>query len=358
MRGVIAGLLVVSSVAWLALAGPVDEIPEPFLPFEHMIGGWKGTAIPTANRLKGWQETHGWAWKFEKGKPVGMSLTFEGDKTLAKGQLTYDAPPRNTTSTGPTPQGKPVAFVGSFSPDGKMLTFDRVGATPEGKERLIVRPNSNKIRYALQLDRQEPGPRSTRSAIEVGLTKEGEAFAAGAGGADLPKCIMTGGAAGMTVSYQGKSYPVCCTGCRDEFNDNPEKYAKMADCRLAKAAQRHPAAKAAAKGKDDGSFDGLIDEPKAKASPTTSKTGPQSQGRRPAEEPAAESKAAKPKDDSEAKAAGSPARPELREERQERPRPSTITARSSRTTPAPRPPRPPPPGSRPSKASDQEVVQG
>ncbi len=56
MRGVIAGFLVVSTVGWLALAGPADEVPAPFLPFEHMIGGWKGTAKPASNPLKGWQE--------------------------------------------------------------------------------------------------------------------------------------------------------------------------------------------------------------------------------------------------------------------------------------------------------------
>jgi YHS domain-containing protein len=302
MRGVIAGLLVVSSVAWVALAGPVDEVPAPFLPFEHMIGGWKGTASPTANRVRGWQETHGWAWKFEKGKPIGLTVTLEGDKTLAKGQITYDPAAKKYHLDGTDPQGKPVSFLGSFSPDGKVLTFDRVGATPEGKERLIVRPNSNKIRYVLQLDRQELGAPQYKKAIEVGLTKEGEAFAAGAGGADLPKCIMTGGAAGLTVSYQGKSYPVCCTGCRDEFNDNPEKYAKLADAALAKAAKDPSAAKPAAKGKDDGSFDGLIDEPKAKSSPTTSKPAPKEKAAAPADEPVAEAKAAKPRDDSEAKA--------------------------------------------------------
>jgi hypothetical protein len=31
----------------------------------------------------------------------------------------------------------------------------------------------------------------------------------------------------MTVSYQGQSYPICCTGCRDEFVENPEKYLKL-----------------------------------------------------------------------------------------------------------------------------------
>jgi YHS domain-containing protein len=274
MRGLIAGLLIVSSS--MAVAAPVDEVPAAFLPFEHMIGGWKGTAAPSANRIKGWQESHGWAWKFEKGKPVGLTLTLEGDKTLAKGAISFDDASKKYKLDGTDPAGKPVAFLGSFSPDGKTLTFDRVGATPEGKERLIVRPNSNKIRYTLQLDRQEPGAPQYKSVITVGLTKDGEAFAAGGGGADLPKCIMTGGAAGMTVSFMGKSYPVCCTGCRDEFNDNPEKYAKIADL----AAKNGPAKdkdksaakdKPAAKGKDDGSFDGLFDEPKAKKDAMPSK---------------------------------------------------------------------------------------
>jgi YHS domain-containing protein len=30
------------------------------------------------------------------------------------------------------------------------------------------------------------------------------------------------------VSYQGKSYPVCCSGCAAAFNDDPERWiAKM-----------------------------------------------------------------------------------------------------------------------------------
>ena len=26
------------------------------------------------------------------------------------------------------------------------------------------------------------------------------------------------------VSFQGKTYYVCCSGCRDAFNEEPEKY--------------------------------------------------------------------------------------------------------------------------------------
>jgi YHS domain-containing protein len=53
--------------------------------------------------------------------------------------------------------------------------------------------------------------------------KDGESIA---GTSKKPECIVSGGAASIAVSYQGKQYFVCCTGCRDEFNASPEKYVK------------------------------------------------------------------------------------------------------------------------------------
>ena len=40
------------------------------------------------------------------------------------------------------------------------------------------------------------------------------------------ECIITGGLGMIPVSYNGKTYYVCCSGCRDEFNANPKKYVK------------------------------------------------------------------------------------------------------------------------------------
>jgi hypothetical protein len=81
----------------------------------------------------------------------------------------------------------------------------------------------------------------------------------------------------MSVSYRGKSYPICCSGCRDEFNDNPEKYALKAD---KEGGGKAPAKPAARVGKDDGSFDGLVDEekprPKGTGKPAAAKAKPSS----------------------------------------------------------------------------------
>jgi YHS domain-containing protein len=153
----------------------------------------------------------------------------------------------------------------------------------------------------MDFDHQEPGAPQFKNATAIGLTKEGESFAAGGSAADLPKCIITGGTASMTVMYQGKTYAICCSGCRDEFNDNPEKYVKKAALRAEAGAGKTPVQAAASRvGKDDGSFDGLVDEkPRPKAAPRSSRPSAAPKAAAP-EEPTA---ASKPAADGAAKAA-------------------------------------------------------
>ena len=80
----------------------------------------------------------------------------------------------------------------------------------------------------------------------MGLTKDGESLAGATAASAQPKCIVTGGAATMTMSYQGRTFPICCTGCRDEFNENPEKYIKKASLLAASPAAKSPTGQSAA----------------------------------------------------------------------------------------------------------------
>ncbi len=288
----VAALIALAALTSASIgADSEDETPAPFAPLEPLVGSWKGTAVPAANKLKGWPETHSWAWKFSKGTPVGMTVAIEGGKVFTKGDLTFDAAKKKYTIKAVDASGKPATYVGGLSKDGKSFVFDRSESTADGKERLTVRPNG--IRYVMTFDHQAPGAPQYKKAIETGLTKEGESFAAGGGGADLPKCILTGGSASMTVTYNGKSYPVCCTGCRDEFNENPEKYAARAAAKaLANPEKTATPAKAMPKTSGgDSEFGGLVDTPKEK---TSSKTKSNAKGKAAADDdddkPAAKTK--------------------------------------------------------------------
>ena len=119
-------------------------------------------------------------------------------------------------------------FEGTYDAPRKLLTLDRTDAPASAgaPDRLTLRPNANFIRYTLSIERKSGRAGATTRLMEVGLTKEGETFAAGSSAVEKPKCVVTGGSAAMTVSYQGKDFPICCSGCRDEFLESPEKYLK------------------------------------------------------------------------------------------------------------------------------------
>ena len=58
--------------------------------------------------------------------------------------------------------------------------------------------------------------------LQVGYTREGVTFGVEAGG-KKPLCVVTGGLGNGTVTYNGQTYYICCSGCRDAFNENPAK---------------------------------------------------------------------------------------------------------------------------------------
>src|SRR5262249_47314231 len=125
-----------------------------------------------------------------------------------------------------TTKDQKLAFTGTFK--NKSLTLDREG-DKETQRLVFTFLHSNRFLY--RAESRPEGKTLFTKLYSVGATKEGVPFAGGDG---RPECIITGGLGTMTVSYQGKTYYVCCTGCRDEFNANPAKYVKEYEAKKAK----------------------------------------------------------------------------------------------------------------------------
>jgi hypothetical protein len=246
---VAASLAIVTTMSFLKTAGGDDaglrDIPAPFAPFEYLVGRWTGQGVPkdnSAQKFRGWTETHTWVWKFAGGIPVGLTVAIEGGKVLAKGTLTYEPARKVYRLEGiePGPAAVHLVFEGTLDKSGKHLVLDhseaggRAGKS-KGAMRLSMWPNANFIRYTMAHELKEPGSVQFTPLIEVGLTRDGESLAGTASASERPRCIVTGGAATMTLRYQDRTFPICCTGCRDEFNENPEKYIKKARLMAAQA---------------------------------------------------------------------------------------------------------------------------
>jgi hypothetical protein len=223
----------VVAVALLAVAADPPPPPtsprEGLQPLNVLIGTWKGTGYPEGvskdERAVGmWTETVTWGWAFN-GTDAWLTVEFAKGKHYKRGELRFStdkAAPFRLTLT--TPDRATHVYTGRLA--DKTLTFDRTGGPADQEERLVF----SLLHHNRHLYRFESRPAGTALAFskkfQVGATKEGVPFA------DVPKgpeCVVSGGLGTSKVSFMGKDYYVCCSGCRDEFKANPEKYAKEAD---------------------------------------------------------------------------------------------------------------------------------
>lgn len=220
----LVGWFCLATLSWAsAQTPPTPSAREALKPLNILVGSWKGTGTPEGTpeeRQKGhWVETITWEWHF-KGDDAWLTVAFEKGKHFTKGELRRGVGNKFNLRLETTRQEK-QEYTGELK--GQQLTFER--PLPEAKlvERLtFALLHDNRITYRLET-KPATGTLVTRK-YQVGLTKEGVPFANT--GPSERDCIVTGGLGTMAVTYEGKTYYVCCSGCRDEFKADPAKYVR------------------------------------------------------------------------------------------------------------------------------------
>lgn len=214
-------------------AGKPSSAREALQPFNLLVGSWKGTGTPEGTRDERaaglWTETISWGWQF-KGQDVCLTATFDKGKHFSKGELRYAAE-TGTYQLSLTAADKSAATYAGALKD-KVLTLDRTDGPAGEDQRLVV----SLLHHNRHLVRFETRPKGSALGFvkkwQVGATKAGVPFADAPKG---PECIVSGGLGTMKVSYKGQEYYVCCSGCRDAFKDDPEKFINEAKEAAAKA---------------------------------------------------------------------------------------------------------------------------
>jgi YHS domain-containing protein len=211
----------------MVLLAPMEPAKqtEAFKPLGSLIGSWKGTGKPDAKPKEFWSEKQAWVWAFDKKKgEAWLELTVEKSAYIATAKLTHDAKTEKFTLTTTAPDKTEKSYTGTLS-TGKqketLLVLERTdGDTVEEFRITLLHEN----RYLYQLSsKPKDGDEFTR-LWQVGCTKEGVAFAT----STENECIVSGGKGTMKVSHNGKTYYVCCSGCKAEFESDPEKFIKLA----------------------------------------------------------------------------------------------------------------------------------
>ena len=184
--------------------------------YAGLVGDWKGTGQVARGSAKGsWTEESGWTWSLT---PESAALKFasEKGKHLRSGVLSPGAKPGTFLFVATLPDGSTREFSGKTGArDALVLKADP--DVTDGLARVTITPLHD-TRFLLLLEGKDASGPLARLG-EVGFTRKGVAFAAGD---SAPACIVTEGRGTIEVKHKGKSYYVCCSGCKDLFNDDPE----------------------------------------------------------------------------------------------------------------------------------------
>jgi YHS domain-containing protein len=187
------------------------------IPLQGYIGAWKGVGRPKRSSPKGsWSEKAAWTWKFNDSGAV-LAFTCEKGKYFKSGKIAPGKKAGTYVLTAVPASGKGTeVFIGAVDKKKKGLVVTAKKAKSGRPAQITFRLVASGNRLIMMFERKL-GAIYTRLA-EVGYTREGGGFAKGAGG---PECIVTGGKGTITVSYKGKTYYVCCGGCKELFDDDP-----------------------------------------------------------------------------------------------------------------------------------------
>ena len=205
-------------------AAPARSSKDALQGFHHLIGTWKGTGTQAGRGRDFWTETIRWQWKF-KGDDAWLEADIDKGKHFSHFELRYRPKGDDYSLVATTADKQTLAYTGTLA--DKRLTVEHLDPKPKVTHRLVFSLlHANRHLYAAET--RADGRTTFVKQYQVGATKQGVPFAAGEAG---PECVVSGGLGTIAVTHMGKTYHVCCSGCRDAFKEDPAKYVKEFEAR-------------------------------------------------------------------------------------------------------------------------------
>lgn len=211
-------------VMWAAVSGSAADdknkaaAKKALQDLNEFVGPWKGLGETKSGKSESWKEDMDWGWKF-KGEDSSLVVKFKDDKNIQEGEMTYVPEKKVFQLKVKDKDGKEKVFEGNVK--GKRLVL--AWTDPESTDRhiLTLSTNNDGLRFIQEYAVQTKGKGLEKRLYLVEHKKEGTSIA---GGGKKNECVVSGGIGTIPVSYGGKTYYVCCSGCRDAFMENPKKF--------------------------------------------------------------------------------------------------------------------------------------
>jgi len=219
-------------VALIQPAPAADKVDyrEALQPFNDFIGQWKGDGKNTAKK-KSWVEDMEWGWKF-KGDEAWLILKIKDGEFLKSGELRYMPDKKNFKLQLVDHADKKMEFVGEMKKNTLIMEFEDKDAKETQKLEMFNAGDGVFLNY--KLSKKAAGRPTFTTVAEVKAKREGVTFGPGQ---KKNICVVSGGLGTAAVEYKGRTFYICCSGCRDAWNESDaarDKFVKEFDAKTKK----------------------------------------------------------------------------------------------------------------------------
>ena len=219
----------------LTASQKMETVLEALKPLQVLIGEWRGVTQKSIGGMVNIEEPR-WRRDFRTDtEQPALVFTSKTSPFFKEGRLTYLIESNEYQFTASDRYGNERIYRGTFSEPVRDVAGDdhnlqrtyklqliQVFPIDGSKLRQIVFNQQENNRYLLEVYHQR-GSRMFRYDT-VANQREGTSFAINPNDYRERECVISGGLGTSTVSYHGKTYYVCCSGCRDAFNDDPQTW--------------------------------------------------------------------------------------------------------------------------------------
>jgi hypothetical protein len=224
--GLTCGFAVCALQTLLAAPAPTDKekTKEALAALQEFIGDWKGNGGPDKVKPAAndpiWTENLKWTWRF-KGDDVAIAFEVKDGKVFKSGEVRYLLDKKKYQLTAVDKEDKKLAYDGDYNSDKGILTLERTDPDSKETQRIEMNTAAEGIRLIYRVSHKKEGTTIYVKDYLVQATKEGQSL-----GAKEKKieCVVSGGLGTIPVTFKGETFYVCCSGCKDAFNENPEKF--------------------------------------------------------------------------------------------------------------------------------------
>ncbi len=222
-------------------AEKIDAVIDQLKPLQVLLGSWRGTTRREFDGFKAVDE-HEWVWDLQSDpKQPALVMSWGGESPYVKeARMTWLADSEQYTMTITAPADEQRVFVGEFArevedvpgDDGKLqrtfaLRFTQTEPADAKEQFQYTFNQQENNRYLMEIDKKR-GKAKFRRYDTVSTQREGTSFALSDSDYGEKTCIISAGLGTTQVSYQGRTYWVCCSGCKAAFEEDPERWIKRA----------------------------------------------------------------------------------------------------------------------------------